>query len=300
MAQFGTRSAPGQGSRDESAAGAPARSQGVRPRGHSVASAPHGGGGAARLAYLRDLMTELVRRDLSLRYKRSVLGLAWSLLTPLTQLLVLRFVFTVVLPLEIPNYTAFLFTGILVWSWLASALDQAAGSIVDNRELVRLAGFPVAVLPAVTVAANLTQFVFALPILALFLWLGGGVPLSAAPLLLPVLVALQFLFILSGAYFVAALHVTFRDVKHLLGIGLTLGFYLTPVFYEASQAPDRYAALYRFNPMRHLIGAYRDILLHARLPDPVPLAGVALGSIVLLVLGYRLFARASSHFVDEL
>jgi len=253
-----------------------------------------------RLAYLRDLVIELVLRDLNLRYKRSVLGILWSLVTPLAQLLVLRFVFTVVLPLNVPNYTAFLFTGILVWTWLQSSLDQAAGSIVDNRELVRLAGFPVAILPIVTVAANLAQFLFALPILVIFLWLGGGVPLTAAPLLLPVLIAIQFLVILSIAYFVAALQVTFRDVKHLLQIAIMLGFYLTPVFYELHQAPVKYAALYQVNPMVHLIGAYRAILLHGQFPAPRPLVAVAAASAVVLLLGYQLFARASSHFVDEL
>lgn len=253
-----------------------------------------------RAAYLRDLVIELVLRDLNLRYKRSFLGIAWSLVTPLFQLLVLRFVFTVVLPLDIPDYTAFLFTGILAWSWFSSSLDQASGSIVESRELVRLAGFPVAILPAVTVAANLAQFLFALPILAGFLWVGGSVHLSAAPLWLPLLLAVQFLFTLSLAYLVAALYVNFRDVKHLLNIVLMLGFYLTPVFYELRQAPPEYALLYQLNPMVHLIGAYRDIFLHGTSPAIGPLAGVAVASLALLAGTYTLFDRASSNFVDEL
>lgn len=256
--------------------------------------------GIGRALYLRDLLIELVARDINLRYKRSFLGVIWSLLTPLVQLLVLRFVFTVVLPLDIPNYTAFLFTGLLVWSWLATSLDQAAGSIVENRELVRLAGFPVAVLPAVTVASNLVQLLFALPILGLFLWLGGGVPLTAAPLFLPVLLAIQFLLTLSVGYLVAALHVTFRDVKHLLGIALTLGFYLTPVFYRVDNAPAHYAGLYALNPMVHLLEAYRAILLEGTLPSLVHLGWVTLASTLLLALSFRLFVRASHRFADEL
>ncbi|MBA2293237.1 MAG: ABC transporter permease [Gemmatimonadales bacterium] len=253
-----------------------------------------------RASYLRDVIIELVLRDLNLRYKRSFLGIVWSLVTPLAQLLVLRFIFTAVLPLDVPNYTAFLFIGILVWSWLQTALDQAAGTIVENRELVRLAGFPVAILPVVTVAANLTQFLFALPILAVFLWFGGATPLTAAPLLLPLLIAIQFLMLLSLAYFIAALHVRFRDIKHLLQIILMLGFYLTPVFYELRQAPTEYALIYVLNPMVHLIGAYRAILLHGTLPALLPLAGVTGASLVLLIFSYRRFVRASSNFVDEL
>jgi lipopolysaccharide transport system permease protein len=256
-------------------------------------------GKRSRFSYLRDLAWELILRDLRLRYKRSLLGIAWSLVTPLCQLLVLYFVFTVVLPLDIADYVPFLFIGILVWSWLAGSLDQATGSIVDNRELVRQPGFPVAVLPVVTVAANLIHFMIALPILAVFLWLGGAAP-GVAIVLLPALIGLQFLFTLSIAYFVATLHVTFQDTKHLLGVLLTLGFYLTPVFYEVRQAPEQYQVLYSLNPMVHVIGAYRDILLRGVWPSPTGPMAVALASVVLLVLGYALFTRTSYRFVDEL
>jgi lipopolysaccharide transport system permease protein len=242
---------------------------------------------------------ELILRDLRLRYKRSLLGIAWSLVTPLSQLLVLHFVFTAVLPLGIENFGSFLFVGILVWTWLSASLDQATGSIVDNRELVRQPGFPVAILPVVTVTTNLIHFVMALPVLAVVLWLGGAAP-GPAIALLPVLVALQFLFTLSLAYFVATLHVTFQDTKHLLGVLLTLGFYLTPVFYEVRQAPERYQALYALNPMVHVIEAYRDILLHGVWPAPAGLIAVALASSMLLLLGYALFTRTSYRFVDEL
>lgn len=196
-------------------------------------------------SHMRDLMLELILRDLRLRYKRSLLGIAWSLVTPLYLLLVLYFVFTVVLPLGIPNFESFLFIGILVWSWLAGSLEQATDSIVDNRELVRQPAFPMAILPIVTVAANLIHFLLALPILAAFLWLGGTAAAGPAIVLLPVLVMLQFLFTLSIAYFVATLQVTFRDTKHLLRVLLTLGFYLTPIFYELRQVPDRFAPCMR-------------------------------------------------------
>jgi lipopolysaccharide transport system permease protein len=254
----------------------------------------------ATAAYLWDLLLELVSRDIRLRFKRSLLGILWSLVTPLVQLVVLRFVFTTIVPLDIPDFTAFLFIGLIVWAWLQSSLDQAASSIVDNGELVRLAGFPVAILPVVTVAANLIELVLALPVLGIFLWRSGGAPLSPALLLLPVLLAVQFLLILSVAYFVAALQVTFRDVKHLLGVGLMLGFYLSPVFYQVHQVPPQFARIYILNPMVHLMGAYRDVLLHGRLPAAGPLVAVALASAMLLILGYRLFARTSASFVDEL
>lgn len=253
----------------------------------------------ASLARLRDLAMELIARDLKLRYKRSLLGILWSLVTPLSLLLVLNFVFTAVLPLGIPDYGSFLFVGILVWSWFNNSLDQATGAIVDNRELVRQPGFPVAILPVVTVAANVIHFVLALPVLAVFLWIGGWVP-GPSLLLLPVLIGIQFVLTLSIAYFVAALHVTFRDTKHLLGVVLTLGFYATPVFYSQEQVPVRLRTVYGLNPMASLIESYRQVLLHGAWPDGSGLAAVAVASLLLLALGYRLFARTSYRFVDEL
>src|SRR6202007_1417694 len=102
-----------------------------------------------RVPYIRDLLLVLVSRDMKLRYKRSVLGSLWTLLNPLGQLLILSFLFRSVLPLGIPRYTSFLFAGLLVWTWFQAALSQATGTIVENSELLKRPGFPVAMLPIV-------------------------------------------------------------------------------------------------------------------------------------------------------
>jgi len=113
------------------------------------------------LTQIRDLLFTLVARDMKLRYKRSILGIAWSLLTPLAQLVVYYFVFTVLLPLSVPNYVSFLFSGVLVWSWFQMSLFQATSAIVDNRELIKRTGFPAAILPMVTVTTQLIHFLVA-------------------------------------------------------------------------------------------------------------------------------------------
>src|SRR5690349_14967033 len=122
-----------------------------------------------RLVYLWDLLSVLVGRDMKLRYKRSLLGLAWSLVNPLAQFLILNFVFHSILPLDIPNYTPFLFTGILAWNWFNTALMSATDAIVDNGDLIRRPGFPPAVLPLIAVTSNLIHFLLALPILIVFI-----------------------------------------------------------------------------------------------------------------------------------
>jgi lipopolysaccharide transport system permease protein len=144
------------------------------------------------MIYIRDLLYELVLRDLKLRYKRSNLGLVWSLLNPLLQLLVFSLVFTFIVPIQMPHYTIFLFIGILVWTWFAAALYAATTCIVENPSMIRHPGFPVSILPVITVTSNLIHFLLADPILAAFL-IAGGFRFTAAMLALPFVMAIQFL-----------------------------------------------------------------------------------------------------------
>ncbi len=252
-----------------------------------------------RLVYLRDLMRELILRDMKLRYKRSLMGIAWSLLNPLAQLLVLNLVFRLVLPLDIPDYTAFLFTGLLAWNWFQSGLYSATGAIVDNRDLVRQPGFPAAILPVVSVSVHLIHYLLALPVLLAFL-LFTGVNFAWTLVLLPLLLAVQFLVTLSLGYFIATLQVAFRDVQYLLGVALLLGFYLSPVFYDVRLIPARYQALYSLNPMTILLESYRAILIRGDLPGVGALLVLLALALILLWTGYRIFGRASHSFAEEL
>ncbi|MCL4855191.1 MAG: ABC transporter permease, partial [Bryobacteraceae bacterium] len=221
--------------------------------------------GLRALTHYYDLLAELVVREMKVRYKRSALGIAWSLLNPLAQLLVLHFVFQYVLPLNIQNYTLFLFIGVLAWNWFQQSLQLAAGVITENPPLIRQPGFPAAILPVVTVTAQLLHFALALPVLLLFLaW--QQVPLTWAATTLPLVIAVQYAVTLCLAYLLASTQVRFRDTQYLVGIALMLGFYLSPVFYQASAVPDRFQPWYRLNPLVHIIGGYREILIEGRIP----------------------------------
>ena len=252
-----------------------------------------------QLLYLRDLLITLVGREMKLRYKRSILGIAWSLLTPLAQLAVFYLIWDVLLPLNIPNYLSFLFSGMLAWGWFQTSVYQATASVVENRELVKRPGFPIAVLPMVTVASHLIHFLFALPIL-FFILLADGNRLSATALALPLVIALQFVLTLSLVYFTATFQVTFRDTQHLVGVLLNFLFFLTPVFYDAKVIPAQYHTWYRLNPMVYVIESYRSILLAGVLPAPKVLVAMSVGAIGFLSLGYYVFKRARHRFVDEL
>jgi homopolymeric O-antigen transport system permease protein len=252
----------------------------------------------SRGIYVRDLLYELVGRDIKLRYKRSVLGILWSLLNPLAHLIVLVFVFQRVMPLNIPNYSLFAFTGVLAWGWFSAALSAATISIVGNRELIRQPGFPAPILPVVPVLLNLVHFAIAMALLLVVLLLGGG-GLTGAVMVLPLVVALQFMVTLSLGYFTATLQVRFHDTSHVLGVVLLLGFFLTPVFYRARAVPEAYQPIYNLNPMAQLITAYRDILIGGQWPDARALLALGAGTAVLLWLGHRTFTRASLDFAEE-
>lgn len=183
-----------------------------------------------------ELVSELVLRELRLRYSGSVLGLGWSQLAALAQAGILIFVFGRVVRLGIPHYPAFVLVGMVPWLWFAGGIGSAASSVVSARDLVRRPGFPPAVLPLVPVGTALINFVLTVPITLITVLLVVG-RISATVALLPLLMIVQLLVMLGPAYLVAALNVFLRDTGHLVGIFLGLYFYATPVFYEARPRP---------------------------------------------------------------
>lgn len=255
-----------------------------------------------QVIYYRDLLWSLVVRELKVLYKRSILGVAWTLLNPLLQLLVFSVIFQQVLKAGegIDNYISYAFSGLLIWGWTQSALFQATGLITGNRPLIRQPTFPVPILPIVTVTTGLIHFLLALPALAIIMAF-DQISLNWTVLLFPLLLALQFILTLSFAYPLAALNVTFRDTQHTLGVILQLLFYLLPIFYtvQDKNIPEWLRTFYAWNPLVILIEAYRSILLNGQLPPTSGLLILAGIGAVLLPIGYRIFQRQSERFVEE-
>ncbi|MBE9076937.1 ABC transporter permease [Romeria aff. gracilis LEGE 07310] len=249
--------------------------------------------------YLWDLLKSLVDRDLKLMYKRSTLGIAWTLINPLLQLLVFIFVFQLIIKIDIPQYSSYVFTGLLAWNWFQNSLFQATGIIIDSRPLIRQPGFPSVTLPVVVVTTGLIHFILALPVLVVFLLI-DGVQLTPIVLCLPLLQLIQFGLTVTLSYFLAAVNVTFRDTQHTLGVLLQFLFYLTPIFYEIDSIPERFWYAYGLNPMVHIVTCYRQILIWGVQPDWLALVIIAGVTLILLPIGYRVFRRQSLRFVEEI
>ena len=252
-----------------------------------------------KIAHFFDLLRVLVDRDMKLLYKRSALGIAWTLINPLLQLAVFSFVFRSVIPINIPQFSSFAFSGLLIWTWSQTALFQATGLITSNKALIRQPNFPTAILPIVTTMTGLIHFLLALPVLIIFLAVDGVQP-SSVLFVLPLLMVIQFVLTVGLAYPLAALNVTFRDTQHTLGVLLQMLFYLTPIFYDLNSVPKEFQPFYQLNPMVPLIEAYRAILLKGTQPDWQALLIVSLVVAVILPIGLAIFRRQSNTFVEEL
>jgi lipopolysaccharide transport system permease protein len=251
----------------------------------------------ARPRQRRDLVWELVARDVKLRYRRSVLGIAWSQLAPLSMIAIFSFVFGHILPLKIPHYPAFLFVGLLAWIWFQTSLLAGTQSVTASRDLVRQPGFPVPLLPVVAIGSGLINYLLALPVM--LFWIGvttGGIPVTAVAL--PAILAVQFLIVLGPAYILAAVQVTFRDVGHIVEILLLPLFYATPIFY--AHYPHRFHLIYDLNPLARLMTAYRAVLLEGRWPNGSVLALLAVVGIAMVALGYWVFDKRAYRFAEEL
>ncbi len=258
----------------------------------------------------RELIRNLVLRDLKVRYRNSVLGFLWSLLNPLGMMVVFTVVFTIMLPQNaVDRFPLFVLCALLPWNFFSSSVMTSIHSIVGNAHLIKKVYFPREALPISTVLANLVNFLLALIVLfAMMLVL--KTPLTAWALLLPVIIFVQLIFTLGLALILSTLNVFYRDTAAVMDVAMLAWFFLTPVFYPITILP-RYRTLfglsldiqrlaYILNPMASLIASYRVILYHGAPPAFDFLARTIVTSCAVLALGYLLFARYSRNFAEYL
>jgi ABC-type polysaccharide/polyol phosphate export permease len=249
------------------------------------------------IGQLADTLRVLVVRELHVRYKNSALGLLWAVLSPLGTVVILHLLFTRIVPLDIPHYAAFVYGGLLPWTWFASVVHTGAGSLFDHRDLVRKPFFPRPLLPGVVTISHFLLYLLALPVFFVLL-LAESVPLTPLLLLLPLVWTVEAILALACAVFVAALGVLIRDVQHVLGVVMMLWFYLTPVFYDLERVARPEARWLQLNPMTVVVEAHRAVTVQARPPDFWALGSCAIASGVLLAVSFWIF-RAFEHLLIE-
>lgn len=239
----------------------------------------------------RELLRNLVLRNLRIKYQRSFLGFVWTLLNPLLTIAVLVAVFGFVVRLDVPHYWAFLLAGYFVWSFTAQTLAAATAILPEHAHLARSVPFPAEVLVLAATLSRFVEFLVEMVLTAVLLavFLHGGVPLSF--LWLPLLVFLAFVLAMGLALPVATLSAFFHDIEHTVPIALMILFYLSPVFYPAKMVPAVVRPFYFLNPLAGLLRLTRGVLYDAKPPDLGLLAWTAALAALLSWFGYALFRR---------
>jgi ABC-type polysaccharide/polyol phosphate export permease len=251
------------------------------------------------LVRYRALVQNLVFKDLTLKYRDSALGLVWSLLNPLLILTVYTVVFRYVLRVPMEHYGYFLVTGLLPWNFFAGSALAASRAIIDNANLIKKVAFPREALPVAAVLFNFCQLLLALAVFVPALGLASGVPLRwTAALLLPLL-GLHLLFTLGLAFVLATATVFFRDVAHLVEVGLVPLFWMTPIIYPVAMAPAGLQWLFTVSPLAAFARAYQDVLFWGRLPESAALVGVLAWPLLALAAGHAIFRRHRAQFAQE-
>ena len=264
----------------------------------------------------RNLLANLTLRELRGKYKRSLLGWAWSLVNPLATMVIFAVVFGVFLKVDVPPgdpsgldvFALFLLCGILPWNLVSNGMTGAMGTMLANSNLIKKVYFPRQILIAANVASSVVAFLIEMAVLAVVLLIAGNFVL---PWILPVvaLMAVQAVFVLGIGLTLGVLNVYFRDVQHFTSILLQLWFYATPVVYPVSVVPQKADALgitipvrflYDLNPMVRFVEVYRDLLYDVRAPAAADLAYLLVVSLLSLGVGLMVFARLEPKLAEEL
>jgi ABC-2 type transport system permease protein len=250
----------------------------------------------------RDLLWHMTVRHLRGQYKQSVLGYAWAFVNPLSQMLIMSFVFSTILRVPTPEeapYPLFLFVGLVPWIFFASALGSGTDSVTGAASLVTKVYFPREVLPTAAVFTKLVDLFFGFVILAMLMTYYGRLP-EATSYWFPFLFAIHLVFVLGLTYPLAALNLYFHDVRFLVGVALTLWFYLTPVIYPIDAVPEKYNWVFDLNPNALFINAYRRVILYGEDPELSRVLAGAVIAIVTFLVGYWLFKKMEAGFADSI
>jgi lipopolysaccharide transport system permease protein len=279
-----------------------ARSASVNSR-QLIIRPPSGWGGVVghlrNLAGYTDLLYTLSAHRINVRYRQTALGVAWAVLQPLLMMLIFTGVFSVLvrMPSDGLPYALFAYTALLPWNFFATALSNGTSSLVGHTQLITRVYFPREILPLTYVIAGAFDFAIGCAVLiALMAWYDVTVT-AYAWLLIPIVIVLTaWSFALAMVF--AAAQVRWRDVGMAVPLLVQLWMFASPVIYPLSAVPAGWRSWYLLNPMAGVIASFRDVLLHGRLTDVVPLSYAAIISAVTLVASYVVFKRAEATMAD--
>lgn len=253
----------------------------------------------------RDLIRSMVQRELSSRYKGSLMGIGWAIISPAVMIVIFTIIFSGIFGARFGNtgghlsFAVYLFCGLLPWIAFSEGVQRSTNAMIENINLVKRVVFPVEALPVnIALAAIVTQLLGTIVLLAAFLILEQKFYLTI--LWLPVLLLIQLIVTLGLGWLMASLGVFIRDMPQINQLILMAWMYLTPIFFPENLVPQNFRALIQWNPIAPLIRSYRNILLEGKMPDWNGLSFTFIFAVICFVFGYWWFQRTKKAFADVL
>ncbi|MCL2276756.1 MAG: ABC transporter permease [Treponema sp.] len=248
----------------------------------------------------REMILNLVKKDLRGRYKGSLFGFLWTFLNPLLQVMVYSVVFSFILRFGTDKFYLFLFVGMVPWLFFASSITTGAGVVQAEKNLVVKIHFPREVIPIYFVTSSfinmLLCFVIIIP-LSLF----SGVKFNlTAYLCLPIIMIIEYIIAMGACLIVSAVNVYFRDLQQITGIIAMAGQFFTPIMYPLSSVPENLQPIMMLNPLSSVIISYREVLYYGRIPRLDTLLYSFIFGIILLVIGFIIFGKLKRRFAEVL
>jgi ABC-2 type transport system permease protein len=246
----------------------------------------------------RDVLRMLTERGLRHKYGSSVLGYAWSLLEPAMYILT-YFLLLKIFNKSYPMYPLFIGAAILPWQWFAQTTNSCTGTLRKNSRLITSIALPREIYPLADVAMKTVEFVASLPILIVVALIYGARP-SSFLAALPIALVLELMIVTGIALLVSSLNTVLRDIEQGIGIVIRMMFYLTPCLYPLIRLPVAAQRLESFNPMVGIIELNRAVWFPGYWTGWHPVEYSAIGAVVILVLGFSVFARVERAVLKEL
>lgn len=241
----------------------------------------------------KDLIMHLIRRDVTARYKRSFLGVAWTMLNPLGMMLILTVVFSQVFS-TIDGYAAYILSGLLVWNFFSQSIVSGINSMVWGGDLFRRIYFPRSVYAISAVGTGIVNLLLSMiPFIIVSMFVGKPLTLNFFWVVVPII--LISMFTLGLALIIASIGVRFPDIVEMFNVFLFAWMYLTPIIYPEDIVPDWLRAFFKFNPMYHMIKLFREPIFYGQPLYPQLLGICTLISVFTLVLGWIIFSRMTDE-----
>jgi lipopolysaccharide transport system permease protein len=209
-----------------------------------------------------DLLKLLIKKEITLKYKRTYLGFLWSLLNPLLTGLVLFIAFSVFMRFEMEDYTLFLLAALFPWAWFSASVTMSTHSLTGNISLIKKVLFPKHYLIFALVTGQLVNFILALPILIVLVYYYGKTPSLNWFISIPVYIVVQFAVTYGIALVISMVNAFFRDMEYIVNVCISMLFWMTPIIYPLESVPEKYRIYLAINPVTYLIQGWRDIFLN--------------------------------------